>query len=153
MALRMAEHVGISGKVYATELGESSVRALTETVAASERENVEVLPAAELATGLPDACCALIYMRLVYHHFVDPVTLARDVRRALAPGGRLVVIDFDSRPGLLSWFEPAGRGGHGISLDAVVREVTSAGLHVERTDPAWTVRTHLAQFVLPRVFP
>jgi DNA-binding winged helix-turn-helix (wHTH) protein/ubiquinone/menaquinone biosynthesis C-methylase UbiE len=153
MALRMAGHVGIDGTVYATELGEASVRALMDTVAASGRGNVEVRAAAESATGLPDACCALIYMRLVYHHFVEPVTLARDIRRALAPGGRLVVIDFDSRPGLLSWFEPAGRGGHGISLDTVVREVTSAGLQVERTDPRWTIRTHLAQFVLPRVLP
>jgi ubiquinone/menaquinone biosynthesis C-methylase UbiE len=144
MALQMAGVVGASGRVYATELGDEALRTLGAAVAGVT--NIEVRPAALTATGLPDACCSLIYMRLVYHHLVDPVVYVRGIARALAPGGALIVIDFDSRLGLLALLSPAERGGHGVSLDEVVREVTSAGLAPTRLEPRWTMRTFLAEF-------
>ncbi len=146
MAVRMARRVGSAGLVYATELGHERVAALHAGVNAAGLSNIEVRPAAAAATGLPEACCSLIYMRLVYHHFTEPVTLLRDAARALGPGGRLVVIDFESRPGLLSLLSPAGRGGHGVTLDEVVAEAAQAGLDVERTIPGWTGRTFLVEF-------
>jgi ubiquinone/menaquinone biosynthesis C-methylase UbiE len=36
---------------------------------------------------LPDDCCDLIYMSMVYHHFVEPDRVASECRRVLRAGG------------------------------------------------------------------
>jgi SAM-dependent methyltransferase len=104
---------------------------------------VEVIEAQLAATGLPDRCCDAVFLRNVWHHLGDPDAIARDIQRALVPGGRLVVIDFPPTWYLAPW-SPEGVGeertGHGITIDAALRELTGAGFaHVE-TIASWTPR-------------
>jgi predicted methyltransferase len=58
-----------------------------------------------------------------------------DLRRALRPGGLLLVIDFEPG-GVMDWIgrpETADRhGGHGTPKQTVVREVTAAGFELVR---------------------
>jgi predicted methyltransferase len=143
MAVEIARRVGTNGRVYATEL-EADAR---EEIAASAGEagvaNVEVLEAQLAATGLPERCCDAIFMRNVYHHLTDPSAIAKDIQRALVPGGTLVVIDFPPT-WFLAPFSPEGVGeertGHGITVGAALRELRAAGfVHVE-TIESWTPR-------------
>jgi ubiquinone/menaquinone biosynthesis C-methylase UbiE len=142
-ALAFAERVGPSGRVYATELGGEQLEALRGTARDAGLANVEVVQAEPAATGLPTACCDAILLRDVYHHLTQPREVARDLLRALAPGGVLVVVDFGST-WYLRPFTPEGvdaaRAGHGIELEAALRELAEVGFaEVRRIEP-WTRR-------------
>jgi ubiquinone/menaquinone biosynthesis C-methylase UbiE len=47
------------------------------------------------AIPLPDRSLDVVIARFVFQHLADPVAAAREIRRVLRPGGRVVVIDFD----------------------------------------------------------
>lgn len=46
------------------------------------------------ATGLPDACADLVIIHQVLHYLVDPSCAVREAARLVAPGGRLLIVDF-----------------------------------------------------------
>src|SRR5207247_331024 len=50
-------------------------------------------------TDLPEASINLVYTCDTYHHFEHPGETLQSIRRALKPGGRMVVIDFQKIPG------------------------------------------------------
>jgi ubiquinone/menaquinone biosynthesis C-methylase UbiE len=131
MAIEIAEAVGPTGIVFATEMTEQKRAEIAGAARDAGVAAVRVVAAEERATGLPAACCEAIYMRNVLHHIEDRATFARDLRRSLKPGGRLAVIDF--RPG--TFFHLAG--SHGVGPDAVVSTLAAAGFRIERTDENW----------------
>jgi ubiquinone/menaquinone biosynthesis C-methylase UbiE len=142
-ALAFAERVGPSGRVYATELEAEQLDAIRDAAREAGLANVEAVQAEAAASGLPTACCGAILLRDVYHHLTQPLDVARDLRRALAPGGVLVVVDFGPT-WFLRPFTPAGvdaeRGGHGITIDAALRELREAGFEEVRRVEPWTTR-------------
>jgi SAM-dependent methyltransferase len=137
-----ARRVGATGRVFTTEL-DADKRAAIEARAAREGlPQIDVVRADPLETNLPDACCDVVFMRNVYHHFKEPDAFARSVRRAVRPGGLLVVMDFE--PGAL-WFHggrpadtAARRPGHGVAMNDAIAELRPAGFTVERQIPRWS---------------
>ena len=69
-AVFLAEQVGGSGRVFATEVDPDLVDELRQTV--EGHSHVTVILGELDATGLPDGCCDRILLRRVYHHFLDP---------------------------------------------------------------------------------
>lgn len=136
LTLAIARHVGPGGRVLTSELGAERVAALRDAVAKNGAANVEVLESHALRTNLPDACCAAIFMRNVYHHFGDTTAMNASVFQALRPGGRLAVIDFPPRNNAES--APAGQradgGAHGVSAETVAAELKAAGFAVVSQD-------------------
>lgn len=135
-----ASLVGGEGVVYGTEIDPELIDNLRERVALGGLANVRILEAEVDATGLPSDCCDAVVMRHVYHHLTDPIAILRDIRRALVPGGRLLVIDF--RPTvLLAPFSPddlpEGHSGHGVTPELVVKEAESAGFTVVAVQDDW----------------
>lgn len=132
----LAQHVGPTGHVYATEIDLPRLDQIRRRTAEQGLENVTVFPAAARATNLPVRCCDAVVLRNVYHHLEHPDAINRDLSSLVVrPGGMLVVIDFTPRPdteppaGV-----PANRGGHGVPIEIVIEEVEAAGLeHVETT--------------------
>jgi ubiquinone/menaquinone biosynthesis C-methylase UbiE len=45
------------------------------------------------ALPYPDATFGIVTTRFSFHHFPDPLTVLREMRRVCAPGGRIVVVD------------------------------------------------------------
>jgi len=140
MAVRMAEKVGPAGHVYATEIDPDRVADIQKRVAEAGLANVTVVAATATDTGLPAGSCDAAYMIGVYHHMTDPAATDASLFRSLKPGGRLLINDFP--PTLwLALFKvegvPANRGGHGVSDDAVIGEVTAAGFHEVREIAPW----------------
>jgi predicted methyltransferase len=138
-ALDFAARVGPAGRVYATELEGDKLAAIRAAAAEAGLANVETVAAESAATGLPSACCAAILLRHVYHHLTRPADVNRDLLRALAPGGVLVVVDFGPT-WYLRPFTPDGvgaeRSGHGLSANAALRELLDAGFEqVQVIDP------------------
>ncbi len=126
------------GRVFATDIAERQLATIRDYVKRENLSNVTVLQGATGSTNLPAECCDAVFMRDVYHHLTLPADFNRSLAAALKPGGRLAVIDFLPEPGskLFPGVNP-NRGGHGISPELVVSEVSEAGLRHERTVDRW----------------
>ncbi len=119
-----------AGRVYATEVEDDKLEKVRAAVRDAGLENVTVLRGDQATTGLPDACCDAILLRLVYHHFTDPAAMRRSLWNALKPGGRLVVVETEPQKG---WRELPGvpeRGGHGIPAQELLADMERDGFAV-----------------------
>ena len=142
------EHVGPTGKVYATEIDTKKVEELKGEVAKRKLQNVVVVESKEADTNLPTACCDAIFLRRVYHHLTKPVEFDANIVRSLKPGGRLAIIDFPARSGLEPVEGvPANRGGHGIPQKVVIEELTAAGLQMEKVVNDWPENDYCVLFI------
>ena len=141
MTLAAARLVGPSGKVYSAELDQAQLEALQRSAHNSGVSNVLTVRGSEVTTNLPEGCCDVIFMSKVYHHFTRPREMNASLYKALKPGGRLAVIDFEPR-----WWRfwlrlpagvPGNRGGHGMPIGILVEEMTAAGFRLERSISDW----------------
>lgn len=151
-AVAVAQRVGDSGLVYATELDAERLAEIRQAVSQAGLTNVKVIPGTVSGTNLPEACCDVLFSRHVYHHLSDAGAINADIRRALRPGGRLLIIDFEPL-GLMSWFsrpDTAERhGGHGTPKETVLKEVSAAGFQPVRGPEPWRGRTYAVLFARP----
>lgn len=128
LTIALARHVGESGTVFTTELGDDRVDTLRAAVERAALPQIQVRPAASSSTNLEASCCDALVMRDVYHHFEDPAAMNASLLSSVRPGGRLAVLDFASRDGVSGAPGARASGGqHGIASDAVVSELTAAG--------------------------
>jgi ubiquinone/menaquinone biosynthesis C-methylase UbiE len=142
------EHVGATGKVYATEIDAKKLEELKAEVTRRKLQNVVVVESKEADTNLPTACCDAVFLRRVYHHLTKPVEFDANLVRSLKPGGRLAIIDFPARSGLEPVEGvPANRGGHGIPQKVVIEELTAAGLQMEKAVNDWPENDYCVLFV------
>jgi ubiquinone/menaquinone biosynthesis C-methylase UbiE len=142
------EHVGTSGRVFATEIDKQKIAVLKAEVKKRNLQSVSVVESAEADTNLPEGCCDAIFLRRVYHHLTKPAEFNAKLVRSLKPGGRLAIIEFPPRPEL----EPVegvpnNRGGHGIPQKIVVDELTAAGLQVEKIVNDWPENSYCVLFI------
>lgn len=129
-ALAIAEHVGESGHVYSTELGEDSVEELRDAIEDAEVENVTVLEGHPAQTNLPEECCDAISLRRVYHHIGDPPSMNASLLQSLKPGGRLAVIDFAPSGSEEQTGERTSGSSHGVTAETVIEELRQAGFEL-----------------------
>ncbi len=54
-------------------------------------ESVEIRPGLSDKTGLPQSCCDLVVLVRVVHHLPDPSSTLAEIKRILAPKGKLVL--------------------------------------------------------------
>lgn len=59
-------------------------------------EKLKIIEASIMDTGLPDNTFDFAVARAVFGHLIDPVGAAKEIRRILKPGGKLVVSDIDT---------------------------------------------------------
>lgn len=142
MARVMAHKVLPGGRLIVTELDEARLADLRAMVSAEGWGHVAVQLGDPTGTALPADCCDLLYLRHVFHHFGDPAAMARALHDSVAPGGRVVVIDFEPH-WLLSLIAPvASESGHsrahGVTAGDLIAHLRAAGFTLERQEPEWT---------------
>lgn len=125
-SLPLADVVGSEGRVYLTEIDPSQLQRMRRAAERASLGNVEVIEVAEDDSRLPERCCDAIYLRNVYHHLTKPEPTVATLFRALKPGGRLAVVDFEPSGRAVAGV-PRSRGGHGVPRSIVVEELTAAG--------------------------
>ena len=115
---RLSRAVGPRGRVVATEIVAKLVRELKARAAREQLANVDVIRAPTDDVGIPAGSADRVLLVNVWHHLADRRRYATRIAKALAPGGRVVVVDF-----------PRTRrtGTHGIAPDRVLAELTAGG--------------------------
>jgi ubiquinone/menaquinone biosynthesis C-methylase UbiE len=147
-AFAAAEHVGTTGRVFATEIDEEKLKALRAEVKKRDLQNVIVIESAEAATSLPEACCDAIFLRRVYHHLTKPLEFDASLLRSLKPGGKLAIIDFPPHPeyGKVKGV-PKDREDHGIQQKILIDELAKAGFQMEKIVDDWPANNYCVLFV------
>lgn len=126
-ARRFARHCG---KVFAVDIEP----ALLEAAARNAPPNLVTLLAAPDDPKLPEASLDTVFFCDVLHHIAGRPAYYRKLRRALKPGGRLVVIDFHKRR-LPVGPPPAMK----LSREEVEQELQGAGFRLTRS---WPILPH-----------
>ena len=96
----LAGAVDAQGQVFAVEISPGFAAHLRDRVAEARLENVSVVLAPERSVTLPAGSIDLVFLCDVYPHFEYPNDSLASIWRALRPGGRLVVLDFERIPGV-----------------------------------------------------
>ncbi|HKN74967.1 MAG TPA: methyltransferase domain-containing protein [Candidatus Acidoferrum sp.] len=141
------EHVGATGKVFATEIDAEKLKALRAEVKKRELQNVTVVESGEAETNLPDSCCDAIFLRRVYHHLTKPLDFDASLIRSLKPGGKLAIIDFPPHPeyGKVKGV-PKDREDHGVQQKILIDELTKAGFQLEKIVDDWPTMDYCVLF-------
>ena len=98
------------------------------------------VPAADVRVGsaeaipYPDDSFSVVINIASFHHWADREAGLREIRRVLAPGGKLQIVEGVIRE---------GKDGHGLDprdaevLDARLKELGYTGTSIERIEPGW----------------
>src|SRR6267142_4167157 len=91
---RMAERVGPSGKVYANDIQPRMLEQLKKNVASRGLTNVVPVLGADDDPKLPAGTLDLELLVDVYHEFSKPREMLAQLRAALKPSGRLILLEY-----------------------------------------------------------
>jgi ubiquinone/menaquinone biosynthesis C-methylase UbiE len=104
--LRVANAVGDSGRVWALDIRQEMLDHIAARLREAQLTNVDLKLVKPDDPGLPDGSVDTILMVDTVHYIQDRAAYARKLRPALAPGGRVVIIDFRYDPAAEREFAP-----------------------------------------------
>lgn len=82
------------GKVYAVEIQDEMIRYLKNKKALLKDTIVEIVKGTTLSPNLPDNSIDLAIMVDVYHELEFPAEMLQAIRKALKPGGKILLIEY-----------------------------------------------------------
>jgi len=126
--VRIARRVGPTGRVYATDVQPEMLSRLQENVEREHLANVEPVLGTQSDPKLPAAKLDLILMVDVYHELSQPQRMLREMRKALKPDGRLVLIEYRKEDPSIPI-----RPEHKMSAQEVKAEVEAEGYQLVET--------------------
>jgi ubiquinone/menaquinone biosynthesis C-methylase UbiE len=92
--LPMAKAVAPAGKAYAVDIQQEMLDMLQERNTKEGVTNMELILGTEDDPKLPDSSCDLILLVDVYHEFSKPDIMLAAMKKALKPGGSIVLVEF-----------------------------------------------------------
>jgi ubiquinone/menaquinone biosynthesis C-methylase UbiE len=104
--IRLARRVGPNGSVFAEDIQQQMVESITRRVEREGLTNVQPILGTPTDARLQPGLQAVLIVD-TYPQFREPVTLLRNIAAAMAPGGRLGIVDFKTD----------GAGGPGPALE------------------------------------
>ncbi len=114
--VRAARRVGARGTVYAVEINTEYLKHIEERAAREQLGNVRAVLGREDDSLLPERGVDAVLLLKTYHEIAQPVRLLRNLRRSLAPGALVGIIDRN------------GAGDdHGLDDCKVIAEAERAG--------------------------
>lgn len=136
--------VGSSGRVLAEDIFDDFLNKTRGKIEAERLVNVTVVKGTEKDPMLPEAGVDVALALDSYHHYDYPAEMLAGIRRALKPGGRLVVVDYYRRPDAM----PGGNAMRHIRLDrdGVINEIEAAGFKLLSTREQVPGRQYMATF-------
>jgi ubiquinone/menaquinone biosynthesis C-methylase UbiE len=118
--LPLAEIVGPTGAVWALDVSQEMLDALTEH---QPPEHVYLIRTELPQTQLPEATADFVWGAFVYHEVDPPMQLAAELRRVTRSGGRVAILDW--RPDAASDDGPPR--AHRVAPQQVIDHLRTAG--------------------------
>ena len=100
----LSERVGPEGRVVAVDISPAFVEHVRARTRAAGLNNVEVQLGTADDPGLAPSAFDVLFVCDTYHHFEAPAEMLDKLRKALKPGGRLLVVDMHRIEGKTSAF-------------------------------------------------
>jgi len=141
----LADAVGPSGKVYAVEIYEETVRALKDEARKRGYSNIVAVLGELDDPLLPDGEIDLVFLCDTYHHIDDRTVYFDRLRSDLTTRGRVAIIDL--KVGLL--IRLLGHAGHWSSTEMIQEEMSAANYRKEKQLDFLPVQNFLIYSVLP----
>ena len=128
LTLRIAKRVGPTAKVYGVDVQKEMLVRLRKNAAKAKLSNVEPVLGTENDPKLPAGQVDLILMVDVYHELSQPQAMLQNMKKALSPTGRLVLVEYRKEdPSIPIRLE------HKMSAVEVQTEVEAEGYRLEKT--------------------
>ncbi len=119
---RLADAVGPSGKVYAVDVDEGSLKYITRQAQKRGYSNIEAVLAKYDDPLLPKDGVDLVFLCNAYHHLENRADYFQPIAHYLRPDGRIAVIDYQGQSWLFRLL------GHQIpTKETVLSEMEAAG--------------------------
>jgi precorrin-6B methylase 2 len=117
------------GKVYAVEVQDAFVEALTKTKEELGLTNVEVVKGSSQEVNLPDASLDLAIMVDVYHELEYPQEMLQAIYKALKPNGKLLLLEYRAEdPNVLI------KELHKLGVNQANKELNANGFKLHRLE-------------------
>ena len=127
-SFRLSARVGPSGRVIAQDIDAGVLAELADAAGREGITNIETVVGAPDDPRLPEASLDGVLIVNAYHEMRDYEAMLAGIRRALRPGGRLVIVDMPPAD------ESMSRSGqtqqHDIAIGLVVQDLVAAGFDV-----------------------
>ena len=101
-SLLFAQKVGQAGNVFAVDVAKDFILNINLRAAEKGLKNIHAVLSKQKDTLLAPASIDMAFVCDTYHHFEYPHTMLASIRRALRPGGKLILIDFRKQAGVSS---------------------------------------------------
>jgi len=114
--VRAARRVGGTGLVFAVDINPEAIRYIAHRIQEENLHNVKTIRSKSDDPLLPVRRVDAVLLLKTYHEVSTPVALLRNLRRSLADGAKVGIIDRN------------GNGeNHGVEREIVIREAAEAG--------------------------
>ena len=121
--IRLARRIGPQGIVYAVDVQQEMLNAISRRVRREGLSNVRPVLGRPADPRLPEGGLDVVLIVDAYHEIDDRVAMLANVARALKPQGRIGVVDFEVGGG-----GPGPNADERIDPDQVIEDATRAGL-------------------------
>jgi ubiquinone/menaquinone biosynthesis C-methylase UbiE len=116
--------VGEQGRVFAVDISQDFVDHIVITARKDNLKNIEGVVCKPDSVELPEASVDLVFICDTYHHFEFPHKTMQSIHKALKPGGRVVLVDYQRIAGKSTdWVMNHVRAGQ----EVVEKEITECG--------------------------
>ena len=140
LTVRLARHVGPAGRVFAADISENALGQLAERVAADSLHNVELILSEPDDPRLPFGTLDGIVIVNAYHEMTQRVAVLDGIKRALRPGGALVIVD--SPPADSGWTRKEQTSHHSLAIDFVRDDLEAQGFEIVEARPRFVEHRH-----------
>ncbi len=141
-----SEAVGKEGRVVAVDIAQKFLDHIAATSREAGRRNVETLLCKPDSTELPPESVDVAFICDTYHHFEFPLKTMTSVRRALKPGGRVIIVDFRRVEGKSTdWVLNHVRAGQ----EVVEAEIVESGFQKTAEDKELLKENYFVAFEKP----
>jgi predicted methyltransferase len=144
----LAEKVGKTGRIYAVEIGEEELRALRTLSQQEGLTNIEVIVGSETDPHLPNNLDGVVILNS-YHELTDYKATLAGIKRALRPGGLLVLVDNRAGAG---WFTERNdqASHHALDPKYVDTELRAAGFEIIARRDDFIVQPYAQWLIIAR---
>ena len=127
--VRLSRQVGPNGLVYAEDIQQPMIEAISRRAAREPYRNVRTILGTAVDPKLPPGSIDAVLIVDAYHEMEEPKTLLANVAKGLKPTGVIGIVDFKSDGG-----GPGPPMDERVDPDRVIADARAAGLELRKRE-------------------